>query len=108
MSTSLYDSQAPDRSHVDQHKGWMVLEFGADWCGHCQGAQPSIGQAMQAFPQVKHWRIEDGKGRPLGRSYGVKLWPTLIFLRDGVEIDRLVRPTEAGIVKKSLERLYAL
>ena len=31
----------------------------------------------------------DASGRPLGRSFKVKLWPTLVFLRDGREIERL-------------------
>lgn len=35
-----------------------------------------------------------GKGRPLGRSFAVKLWPTVILLRDGQEIARAVRPHE--------------
>jgi thioredoxin 1 len=37
-------------------------------------------------------KIEDGKGMPLGRSYGVKLWPTLVFLRDGRVIQQMARP----------------
>ena len=36
--------------------------------------------------------IADGPGRPLGRSFGVKLWPTLVFLRDGEHVDQLERP----------------
>lgn len=40
-------------------------------------------------------RIEDGRGRPLGRSFKVKLWSSLILLRDGVEIARVVRPRSA-------------
>ena len=40
-------------------------------------------------------RIEDGRGRPLGRAYQVKLWPTLILLRVGRELARVVRPREA-------------
>jgi len=41
--------------------------------------------------------VEDGPGRPLGRSYRVKLWPTLVFLQDGREVSRLVRPAGAAI-----------
>jgi thioredoxin 1 len=36
--------------------------------------------------------VEDGRGRPLGRAYRVKLWPTLVLLCDGQEIARAVRP----------------
>jgi thioredoxin 1 len=46
---------------------------------------------------VRHIRVEDGRGRPLGRSFRVKLWPTLVFLKDGKEVARLVRPSGAAI-----------
>ncbi|MBU3724452.1 MAG: thioredoxin family protein [Burkholderiaceae bacterium] len=85
--------------------GFAVLAFGTNWCGHCQAAAPEIDAALTKYPRVKHLQVEDGKGRKLGREFGVKLWPTLIFLRDGVEIDRLVRPTTSSAVGESLKKL---
>ena len=43
----------------------------------------------------------DGRGRRLGRTFGVKLWPTLVFLRDGEEIAKLVRPKDAAEVMRA-------
>lgn len=76
----------------------MLLQFGVDWCGHCQAAEPAVVQALQHFPNLAHLRIEDGSGRVLGRSFKVKLWPTLVLLQDGHELARLVRPTQAAQV----------
>lgn len=90
-----YSSDAPTRAEVDALAGATVIEFGAIWCGICAGAQPSIVESFAAHPAVRHLKIEDGPGRPLGRSFGVKLWPTLVFLRDGVEVARVVRPADA-------------
>ncbi|MBC7514142.1 MAG: thioredoxin family protein, partial [Herminiimonas sp.] len=53
-------------------------------------------------PHVEHIKVEDGSGRPLGRSFNVRLWPTLIFLQDGREVARLVRPTEAQPIADAL------
>jgi thioredoxin 1 len=97
------DGPEPTRDEVDGWPGPVVLEFGTGWCGFCQAAQPAIGQALADFPQVKHVKIEDGPGRPLGRSYRVKLWPTLVFLRDGQELARAVRPADAEEVRRGLE-----
>ncbi len=72
--------------------GPVVLEFGADWCGYCNALRPHLAKLLREYPQVKHIRIEDGKGLPLGRSFRVKLWPTLVFMRDGQVIRILVRP----------------
>ncbi len=57
---------------------------------------------LPQFPNVRHLKVEDGKGKPLGRSFQVKLWPTLLFLRDGQMLRRLVRPA-ADEVREGLE-----
>ena len=83
----------PTRDEVDAMRGSVLLEFGINECPHCQAAQPLIADALKRYPEVRHIRLEDGKGRRLGRTFSVKLWPALIFMKDGVEVARAVRPT---------------
>lgn len=100
-----FETTEPARADVDTWQEPAVIEFGTPWCGFCQAAQPLITAAFTDFPQVRHIKVEDGRGRPLGRSYRVKLWPTLIFLQRGQEIARVVRPTSAEEVRNALEQL---
>ena len=94
------------RQQVDATRGALVLEFGTSWCGWCQGAQPHIRAAFDsAGAGVRHVKVEDGPGRRLGRSFGVRLWPTLVFLRDGLEVVKLVRPQSADEVAAALRRI---
>ena len=94
------------RADVDAMRGPLVREFGTPWCGWCGGAQPHVRAAFeQAGGAVPHVKVEDGPGRRLGRSFGVKLWPTLVFLRDGTEVERLVRPKSAGDISAALQRI---
>lgn len=90
-----YQPEKLDRDEVDQSHGQLLLDFGTDWCGHCMAARAAVDAFVEAHPELAHVRIEDGRGRPLGRSFKVKLWPSLILLRDGVEIFRVVRPRSA-------------
>lgn len=89
----------PTRAEIDANPAPTVLEFGATWCGHCQAAQPDITAVLSRHPEVRHIRVEDGKGRPLGRSFRVKLWPTLVYLEGGVEKARVVRPGNAAEIE---------
>lgn len=102
---TVYLDKEPARAEVDGWAGPALLEFGTPWCGWCRGAQPKIARALAAHPGVRHVKVEDGSGRPLGRSYGVKLWPTLVFLRDGREVTRLVRPQDAADIDAALEQI---
>ena len=100
-----YTASGPSRSDLDASTEPTVVEFGTDWCGHCQGAQPLIKEAFAGRPQIRHLKIEDGPGRPLGRSFKVKLWPTLIFLRGGQEVERVVRPSSTDPLRLALNKI---
>jgi len=88
-----YNDTAPDHDTLASTPGPVILEFGSNTCGICQAAAPLISQAFENITTA-HIRVQDGKGRRLGRQFGVKLWPTLVFLRDGQEVTRVVRPTQ--------------
>lgn len=103
--TTTITSPEPDRSVIDATPGVQVLEFGTPWCGFCRNAQPLIAGAFEARSDVAHLKIEDGSGRKLGRSFRIKLWPTLVFLRDGVEVARLVRPESQAQIDQAFTQL---
>jgi thioredoxin 1 len=100
-----YAAPEPERAEIDMLDGPSVIEFGAPWCGYCLAAQPLLASAFADHPRVRHIKVEDGKGRPLGRSFKVKLWPTLIFLDNGREAARLVRPGDANAIRQALAQI---
>lgn len=100
-----YEATQTTRAEVDSLAEPVVIEFGTSWCGHCMAAQPLIESAMADFPALRHLKVEDGPGRPLGRSFRVKLWPTLIFMVGGQEVARLVRPASAGEIGSALHQI---
>jgi thioredoxin 1 len=100
-----YAESAPSRQEVDGLAGATLLEFGNSWCGHCRRAEPLIEEAFVRHAGVRHIRIADASGRRLGRLFGVKLWPTLIFLKDGREISRLVRPVDPAAVHRAFAEI---
>ena len=104
--TSDYLNPGPSREEIDAMQGSILLEFGTGWCGYCKSAAPIIAEALAKFPVVRHIKVEDGPGRRLGRFFHVKLWPTLILLKDGVEIARAVRPEATEEIHQCLQKIF--
>lgn len=101
MSTP-YQTTQPERAAIDALPGIVALEFGTDWCGFCKAGAPIIAAALADQPALQHIKVEDGSGRPLGRSFRVKLWPTLVILKEGKELARVVRPADSAEVRAAL------
>src|SRR5687768_17426376 len=102
---ATYAPVEPLRAEVDRLDGPSLLEFGSPWCGYCRAVQPLLEAALADHPGVRHIKIADASGRLLGRSYQVKLWPTLVFLSDGRERTRLIRPRDVREIRRSLDMI---
>jgi thioredoxin 1 len=61
--------------------------------------QPQLAAMLRKFPTMQHIKIEDGKGKLLGRSFRVKLWPNLVFLRDGKVKAQMARPEPEEVLQ---------
>ena len=91
-----YLQTEPARADVDASGQSLLLEFGASWCGHCQAARPAIRPLLGDQPQLEHLKIEDGRGEPPGRPFRITLRPTLVLLRGGQQLARVVGPLSAA------------
>jgi thioredoxin 1 len=102
-----YQTEQSDRADIDALPGLVALDFGTNWCGYCRSAEPDIDAALSSKPEVQHIKVEDGPGRKLGRSFKVKLWPTVVFVKGGQELARVVRPADDTEVRDALARASA-
>src|ERR1700687_3993387 len=87
----------PTRAEGGALPGPVLLEFGIDWCPYCIALRPTTAALLRQYPEVQHIAVEDGPGQPLGRSFGVKLWPTFVLMRDGQVLRQVVRPARQAL-----------
>ncbi|MDC0716572.1 thioredoxin family protein [Nannocystis bainbridge] len=100
FATQYLDSErAPTREQLNQRSGLVLVEFGTAWCGHCSAAAPGVKSLLAEHAEVEHVKVEDGPGRPLGRSFRVKLWPNFVLMRDGEVVGQLARPSRAELAE---------
>jgi len=102
----LYSDDNPSLDEISSLDGYACIEFGAPWCEHCVAAEPAIEAALSAT-QIPHIKVYDGKGLPLGRAFKITLWPTVVLLKDGKEVARVVRPTIVEQLNKLLANIAA-
>ena len=100
-----YTEDEPSVEYIESLVGFTVLEFGAPWCEFCQAAKPLVKDVLADRSDLEHVKVYDGKGKRLGRAFQVKLWPTLIALRNGKEQARVVRPTSTDELTELLDAL---
>jgi thioredoxin 1 len=86
-----YQEDAPTMEDVQNIDGYAIIEFGTSWCEFCQASQAAAEEVLSAL-QLPHIKVFDGAGKRLGRQFKVKHWPTLILLKSGEEVARVVRP----------------
>lgn len=101
-----YAEDVPTFIQISELSGDTILEFGTPWCGYCQATQAAIQEVLTENSELLHIKVYDGKGKPLGRAFRVKLWPTLILLHDGKEVARLVRPSDADELRQLVAKSY--
>ena len=69
----------------------VLVDFWAEWCGPCKMLGPVIDQLAQEYEgKAVIGKVNVDEEQELAMRYGVMSIPTVIFFKDGKEIDRLV------------------
>ena len=76
---------------VLKNEGLVVVDFFATWCAPCQMLAPVIVELEKKYgDEVEFYKVNIDESEDAPIRYGVSSVPTLIFFKNGEEIDRQV------------------
>lgn len=75
------------KREVEEHRGLVVIDIWASWCGPCMMLAPVIDELEADYPDVKFCKINVDEERELALSFKVESIPTVAFVKDNTFID---------------------
>lgn len=75
----------------------LVVDFWATWCGPCRAIAPVVAELAGEYDgRVNVGKCDVEEADEVAAQYGIRNIPTLLFIKDGEVVDKLV-----GAVSKS-------
>ena len=90
---------------VMQARTPVVVDFWASWCGPCMMLSPVMEELDGELPQIKFCKVNVDDERDLAMEFQIDSIPTLLCVKDGHVVRRLVGYREKDALKKELEAL---
>lgn len=76
---------------VEQHKGLVLVDFWATWCGPCHAVAPILEQLAGEYNgQIKVTKVDVDANQKTSMRFNVRSIPSILFFRDGRHVDTLV------------------
>lgn len=86
--------------------GVTVVDFWAEWCAPCRALAPSLERLATDFAdRAKVAKVNVDEAPALAERFGVRSIPTLVFFRDGAEVERTVGNVSFTKLQETLTRL---
>jgi len=71
-------------------KGKAVVDFYADWCGPCQTMKPIFEKVSSELKGINFFKVNVDECAETSQLYGVRSIPTILFMKDGKEVERIL------------------
>jgi thioredoxin 1 len=82
-----------------------LVDFSATWCGPCRMLEPILGELAAELPAVDFFKLDVDRSQQIAIRYGVQAVPTLLLLRHGKVVDRIVGVRPKGALADRLREL---
>ena len=87
-------------------KGKVVVDFWAEWCGPCKMLGPIFEALDEEMDGITFAKVDVDDNQDLAGEHGVRGIPTMVFFKDGKEINRLVGALPKDALKAKIESIF--
>lgn len=87
-------------------QGKVVLDFYADWCSPCRMMEPVLEKMKNEFNEVNFFKVNVDSNQQAASTYEIRSIPTIVFLKDGQEADRVVGLVAEDDFKKKIKEAF--
>ena len=101
----IHVNESDFREQVLENSGTVLVDFWANWCGPCRMLGPVLEQLAADRPDVTVAKVDVDEQQMLAIQYGVMSVPTVLFLKNGEEVGRLVGVQPAETYAQTLDKL---
>lgn len=82
----------------------VLVDFYADWCGPCKMLAPIVEEVASEHDDLKVVRINVDNEESIAMDYQIMSIPTLVLIKDGKEVDRVVGAVQKKVIETMIEK----
>ncbi len=100
---SINDSQF--EAEVLKHKGVVLVDFWAEWCGPCRQLGPILEEVSKTMgDKVKICKMNVDEAPETATQFGIRSIPTMFLFKDGQQVDTKVGLNSQSSLEQWLQK----
>lgn len=93
-------------SFLESKETLIVVDFWAEWCGPCKALSPVLQELSDEYgDRVLFVKLEFDQCADLSEYYKIKALPTVVFLKNGQEVERMTGFKAKSVLKEKIDNL---
>lgn len=87
-------------------QGNAIINFHAEWCGPCKMMEPVFDKLSQELKDINFFKANVDNNQKMAGVYAVRSIPTLVFLKDDKEVDRVIGLIHEDEFRKKIKEAF--
>ena len=84
-----------------------ILKFEAEWCGQCKVLTPILKKVLENHTDITLTTVDIETEEETTLKYNIRNLPTLVFIKDNIEVGRTSGVLTADMLENKIKELYA-